>query len=373
MEQVAVIGLGAIGAAISWRLTASGQPVVGFDRYRPGHSMGSSHGATRIIRQAYYEHPDYVPLVRRSWHRWQELGRAFGRSLLVPTGGLMLGPVDSVVMTGTLASIERHGLRHELLEAGDLRRRFPQFRLPADEVGVFEQQAGALRCELGVDTMVRAAVGAVHPLTVVHEQVLRLEPISHGIGVYTASGRRDFQQVVVAAGGWAGELLADWQLPLQVERQVQVWFSPSDARSFHPPELPIWMRQQPDGEMFYGIPAVDGDLVKVARHHSHDATTMTTLDRRVSDADLAPVVDFISDTLPTLGTAVTESSVCAYTNTPDCHFLIGRLKAAPPLVVAVGFSGHGFKFAPVIGDLVTDIVQHDAAPPALFAPGRFGL
>ncbi len=368
-----MIGLGAIGAAVSWRLCASGQPVVAFDDCRPGHTLGSSHGATRIIRQAYYEHPDYVPLVRRSWQRWQELERRSGRTLLTPSAGLMLGAPDSALVAGTLASVARHDLPHRVLSTAELRERFPQFRLASGEIGVLEQHAGILRCELGVETMVRAALEADAPLTVVHQRVLALEPVGSAIRIHTREQDMDFSQVVVAAGGWTADLLADWPLPLQVERQVQVWFRPADPAPFRLPRLPIWMREQADGQLFYGIPAVDGDLVKAARHHGAGTTTMAGISRAVSKEDLSVVTEFVAATLPALGERAAEASVCAYTNTPDFHFLIGRLRATPRLVVAAGFSGHGFKFAPVIGDLVTDIVRRDAPPPALLAASRFGL
>ena len=373
MEKVGVVGLGAIGAAICWRLGASGQPVVAFDHCRPGHTLGSSHGATRIIRQAYYEHPDYVPLVRQSWQRWQELERMTGRTLLTPSAGLMLGAADSALVAGTLASVVRHDLPHQVLRADEVCERFPQFQLASGEIGLLEQHAGILRCELGVETMVRAALEADAPLTVVHQEVLALEPVGSAIRVHTSGQDMDFSQVVVAAGGWTGELLSDWQLSLTVERQVQIWFRPADPAPFRPPRLPVWMREQADGQLFYGIPAVDGDLVKVARHHGAGTTTMAHIDRVVSKEDLSVAAEFVAATLPALGQQVAEASVCAYTNTPDFHFLIGRLRATPQLVVAAGFSGHGFKFAPVIGDLVADIVRRDAPPPAILATSRFGL
>ncbi|MHB1980921.1 MAG: N-methyl-L-tryptophan oxidase [Sulfobacillus sp.] len=373
MDEVGVVGLGVIGAAISWRLGEGGQPVVGYDRFRAGHPFGSSHGAARIIRQAYYEHPDYVPLVQRSWTKWQELERVSGRSLLRQTGGLMIGPPDGELVSGTLESVRRHGLRHAVLDAAAIGQRFPQFRVPAGEIGIFEDLAGVLRCEMAVETLIRAAGRARQPLSIVHDQVLHLEAVGERVRVHTASGRRDFAQVVVAAGGWTSDLLPDLNLPLTVERQVQVWFAPPAPASFTPPQFPIWMHQTEDGQMFYGLPAMDGKSVKAARHHQGITTSMEHLDRHVSDQDRAVVKCAVAQILPGLGSEIAQSSVCSYTDTPDLHFLIGRLQALPGVILATGFSGHGFKFAPVIGDLIADIVLRDALPPALLATTRFSL
>ena len=368
-----MVGLVVMGAAICWRLGAGGQAVVGYERLMPGHQFGSSQGVTRIIRQAYYEHPDYVPLIRRSWGRWQELERVSGRSLLTQTGGLMIGRPDGELISGTRASVQLHELRHQELSARAIEARFPQFRLPADVVGIFEHQAGVLACETSVTTLVQAARHTPRPLTVVHDQVLRLEAASDRVRVHTTQGTRDFEQVVVACGGWTSELLPELGLPLSVERQVQHWFAPPDPALFQPARLPIWMHQQEDDQMFYGIPAVDGKWAKAARHHDGASTTMNELDRAVSDQDRQAVVEATSTFLPALGCSIAASSVSCYTNTPDRNFLIGRLKTLPQVILAAGFSGHGFKFAPVIGDLVEAIIRQDAPPPPILSTTRFGL
>ena len=355
---VAVVGLGVMGACTLWRLAARGIAATGFERFQPGHDQGASHGETRIIRTAYYEGAEYVPLAEESFGLWRELEAASGRDLLTMTGALMIGGPDSELVSGALHSARLHGLEHDLLEAEAIRSRFPQHQLTEGTVALYEEAAGVLRPE----ACVLAAVEVAQRLGA---EVRGGRPAP---GLTELEAAHD--HVVVCAGAWLPELLPD--LRVEVERQVMAWFRPRDVAEFRPDRFPVFMRQMPEGGDRFGVPALDGDLVKIGIHHEGERTDIAHIDREIRDRDRLLVEEFVAATLPGLEPEVVRAKVCMYTNTPDRHFLVGAAPGRANVTVLGGFSGHGFKFASVLGDIAADLATEGrtAHPIDLFNPAR---
>jgi sarcosine oxidase len=337
--RVAVIGGGAMGAATSWRLARRGVDVVCFDRHSPPHAFGSTHGDSRIIRSAYFEGSFYVPLLHEAFALWRELESDSGAHLLTMTGALMIGDASSDVVAGARASASEHALDAEFLDTAALKRRFRGHVVRDGDVAVLDRQAGVLNPEAAVTAMLAQA-----------PQVVRDTKVSS-----VAELRAEFDAVVVAAGPWTPELV-EW-IPLTVERQVHVWFSIArDADWFGPDRFPAFVRQSPEGGFMYGIPSLDGKTVKVGRHHDGEATTPDTIRRRVDDFDIDPLRLLAATYLRGVSGHVTRTLTCMYTNTPDGHFVIDYAPDDRRVVVISACSGHGFKFAPIIGDIAADLV-----------------
>jgi len=337
--RVAVIGGGAMGAASSWRLAKRGVEVVCFDRHSPPHAHGSTHGESRIIRTAYFEGAWYVPLLQEVFPLWRELEATSGAQLLTMTGALMIGDAASDAVVGAQASAREHGLDAELLDTDSLRRRYRGHVVRNGDVAVLDRQAGVLNPEAAVNAM----LGQV-PQVVGDTEVKSIAEL-----------RSSFDAVVVAAGPWTPELI-DW-IPLRVERQVHGWFSVArDADWFGPERFPAFVRQTGESGFMYGIPSLDGKTVKVGRHHDGETTTPQTIRRRVDDSDIDPLRLLTSTYLRGVSGHVTRTLTCMYTNTPDGHFVIDFSPDDSRVVVISACSGHGFKFAPVIGDIAADLV-----------------
>jgi sarcosine oxidase len=367
--DVAIAGLGAMGSAAAWHLATRGQRVIGFDRFHPPHAMGSSTGRSRIIREAYWESPAYVPLVRRAYELWAELEAASFRTLLRATGGLVIGPENGALVSGAIQSARLHNVPYEELTAAEIRRRFPALQPDDSLVGVLEPRAGVLAPEGAIEAMLAEAARYGAELRY-DEPILSWEPAGDGVVVRTAAGEYAARRLVLAAGAWMAGGLTGLRLPLTVQRQVMFWVQPSgDRRIFQPALLPVWLWETREGPLWYGFPDL-GDGPKVARHHGGDTTTAEALDRTVTEADSAPVVSFLKSAIPGLNGPVTDARVCMYTNTPDEHFLLDRHPDCPAVLIASPCSGHGFKFAPTIGEILADLAMD--RPPA-FDLTPFGL
>ncbi len=367
--DVAVIGLGAMGSMALWRLAARGARVMGFEQFTPGHDRGSSHGESRIIRTAYYEDPHYVPLLQSAFGLWRQLEEETSAALLTITGALMIGPANGHLVRGVLESVRQHGLAHEVLDAEGMRRRYPQHRLRQDDVAVREDAAGFLRPERAV----RAAVERAEALGARVERetpIVRIEP--DGAGVLIDAGSQSYRvaHAVVTVGPWLPSFLPDLPVELRVTRQFLSWFPVGDPAVFAPETFPVFMREWPDGRLRYGFPTLDGETVKMAIHHEGSTTTAETVDRTVSDQDIAPLRAFLEACLPDVVPTAFRNEVCLYTNTPDEHFAIGSPPGQPRVTVLSCCSGHGFKFASVIGEAAADLAlrghtDHAIAPFAL--------
>lgn len=353
--DVIVAGLGAMGSAAAFHLARRGQRVLGLDRFAPPHPLGSSHGQTRIIREAYFEHPAYVPLVQRAYDLWAELERISGRRLLRQTGGLLLGAPDGVVISGARRSALQHGLRYELLTRQEVRRRFPMFEPDEGMIGLWEPRAGFLHAEACVEAHLNGARAHGAELKF-NEPVRHWAPDGAGVRVTTSRDTYTAGQLVLAAGPWATTLLADLRLPLAVERQVLFWFDPGAGRDvFGPEACPVHIWETAPARYFYGFPDV-GSGVKVARHHEGEIVDPDAVRREVSADEEESMRALVRRYLPRADGALREAATCLYTNTPDGHFLIDRHPAHPPVLIASPCSGHGFKFSSAVGEALAERV-----------------
>lgn len=355
-HDVIIVGLGAMGSAAAAHLARRGATVLGLDRFTPPHTRGSSHGQTRIIREAYFEHPIYVPLLQRAYPLWQDLEQTAGTPLLHPTGGLMIGPPESHIVAGALRSARDHSLPHELLDSRQIRTRFPALQPANDMVAVLEPRAGVLfpeRCLTAHLDLARQHGAELH----YDEPVTRWEPASDGVRVFTARGHYEAHQLIVTAGAWASRLFPELNLPFRVERQILYWFEPSNpaaAQAFTPDRCPIHLWQFDGAHFFYGFPEM-GDGVKVARHHDGITADPDTVDRTVSADEAADMRGIVRRFLPGADGPLRDATVCLYTNTPDEHFWIDRHPSHPAVLIASPCSGHGFKFASVMGEILADL------------------
>ena len=371
--DVAVIGLGATGSAALHQLAKRGLRVVGFEQFAPGHDRGSSHGETRIIRLGYFEHPSYVPLVRAAIPLWRALERESGHALLHVTGILEMGAPDGTLVAGTLRAAQAHGLAHEVLDAASVSRRFPAFRLPPHFVGVFQPEGGILAAELAIQAQLALAAAAGAEVRT-NETVRAIEPTAAGVRVITERDAIDAGQVVVAAGPWVKQLLPDLSVPLRVTRQVVGWFEPAEAALLARERCPVYLIEN-DAGVFYGFPAGPKPGVKFAKHHHGDETVDPAGPARpVDDADVALLRAALAAHVPAANGRLVEAQTCRYTMTPDGDFILDRLPGAPAILVASPCSGHGFKFAPVIGDILADLATRGATrhDTSRFRLARFG-
>jgi sarcosine oxidase len=364
-----VCGLGVMGSAALYHLARRGRRVLGLDRFTPGHDRGSSHGETRIIRLAYFEHPSYVPLVRRAYTLWRELEAEAARPLLHVTGIAEIGAPDSALVAGTLAAARLHGIAHELLPAAELMRRYPAFHVPPHYVGVVQADGGFLEAEASVATLLDLAQR--HGAEIRHGVTVRaVEPAQGHATIVTDDATIAATTAIVAAGPWTGSLLKAAALPLRTTRQVLGWFAPRQAATFAPERFPVFLIESVHG-VHYGFPArpagQSSPAVKVAKHHHGDeAVDPNGYDQRVSANDEAMIRAALADHLPDANGPLLDAKPCLYTVTPDGDFILDRLPGAPAILVASPCSGHGFKFAPAIGEILADITEgrtprHDIA------------
>lgn len=370
--DVIVLGLGGMGSAACFELARRGRRVLGLEQFHLAHDCGSSHGHTRIIRTAYGEGPAYVPLVQRAFEKWYALEQLSGKHLLTECACLNVGFPGSEHVEGVRASVRQHHLAAEELTASEITRRFPAFRFPDDYAGVVEQAAGFLYVEECVRTHCDMALsfGAI-----IHgEEPVRAWKIADdSVEVTTDKETYRAAKLVIAAGAWATKLLAGIGVPLRVMRQVLTWFEPgSHAEKCLRNHFPVFIAEVPGGP-FYGLPAIDRFGLKVARHyHAPELPNPDGVNWTPTAEDAAPVRAFIDAYIPGLGPH-TKSQVCMYTVTPDHHFVMDLHPAFPQVSVACGFSGHGFKFATTVGEILADLAEHGRTKHeiAMFSAKRF--
>lgn len=352
MHDFIVIGAGGVGSAAMFHLARRGAKVLGLDRFPPGHHQGSSHGRTRIIRQAYYEHPDYVPLLFRAYELWAELGDRIGRPLLHEIGLLQAGPAGSPVLAGVRRSADAHRLHVDQLSAGELMRRFPGFEVPGVWMGLFEPKAGYLDVEACVVAHIEEArrFGAELRTGIT---VRQWHHAADGFDVHTDAGDFHARGLIVAAGPWSRELLKQLAIPLVVRRKVQYWY-PAGQEYRAERNCPAFLFDTSQG-IFYGLPQIGSDELKVAEHSGGLLVDdPLTVDRSPDPAGNGRVEAFLETYLPGVRRELLHHSVCMYTLTPDEHFVVDRHPADPRIAFAAGLSGHGFKFTCVLGEALAD-------------------
>lgn len=357
-----VIGAGGgVGSAALFHLARRGVRVLGLDRFPPGHDRGSSHGDTRIIRLAYMEAPEYVPLLRRSFALWAELEQLAGEGLYREVGLLQVGPPECAVLRGVEASAAAHGLQVTALDAAGVSARFPGFRAPAGGAGLFDPRAGFLWVERCVLAHAEAAKRAGAELRA-DVTVRAWRPEGQGVVVETDQGPIAAARLVIAPGPWAGQVLQDLRLPLRVRRKPLFWFATRDARYAAGP-CPTWLFQRQDGAIFYGFPSVDGRTLKCAEHTGgRDIEDPLAVERGLDEAEAARVREFLRAHLPGVSGELVKHAVCMYTLTPDEHFVLDRHPAHPQVALCCGLSGHGFKLAPVLGEVLAQLALDGATP-----------
>lgn len=361
-----------MGSAAVYHLARRGRRVLGLERFDVPHEMGSSHGVTRIIRLAYYEHPSYVPLLRRAYELWRELQAEAGEQLLHITGSIDAGPAGSEVPEGSLLSCRLHDLPHELLEADQLNRRFAGYRLPKGHVGVLQPEGGFLlpeRCVVAHVESAQALGAEVHA----REAVVGWEPTADGVVVRTERATYEADRLVLSAGAWLGKLAPSLASIAMPERQVLAWLQPRRPDLFRPEQFPVFNLMVEEGRTYgfpvHGIPGFKLGLF----HHRHENVDPDLIERQ-PDADDERLLRAIAERYFPDGAGPTMAlKVCMFTNSPDEHFLVDLHPDYPQVVVASPCSGHGFKFATVMGEILADLVtegqtRHDVS---LFKISRF--
>jgi sarcosine oxidase len=366
-----VVGVGGMGSAALYHLTRRGAGrVLGLDRFGIPNDRGSSHGRSRIIRLAYWEHSSYVPLLQRAYELWHELQEEAGERLIVTTGSIDAGPPDSAAMVGALQACQMFGLPHVLYDHSSLRSQFPGYQLPADSIALYQPLGGLLLPERCIAAHVAAAQRAGAEVRT-GESVLDWREHADRIDVRTDGGTYTCRQLLVAAGAWTGTLLAGLRPKLSPERQVMLWVQPRRPEYFQSATFPVVYMHVPEGS-FYALPSHDGAGFKIGKyHHRGQQVDPDTMDRECHDEDERVLRDGLRRYFPDADGPTLDMKTCLFTNTRDEHFIITR-RGGTRITIAAGFSGHGFKFCAVVGEIMAELAldggtRHDIS---LFAPDR---
>lgn len=357
----AVIGLGAMGSAALFHLARRGERVVGIERFSPGHDRGSSHGESRAIRLGYSEHPSYVPLVRSAFENWFELERLSGEQLLTTTGIIEAGKPGSRMVSGSIEACVLHGLEHELLDAREIMRRFPALVLPETYSGIWQPEGGFLKPEHANAAHLKLA--QAHGAEVMTDRrVLSIEPHAGHVRVVMDGQTIEAGRVIVSAGPWVSDLVPDLQPVLTVTRQTLCWYDPLKPELFAAGALPVFMIEGED-DLVYGFPDFAGTGLKCATHYGSGPIAHGDLARQdAGPADEARTRRFLETYVPAGAGPLRAMKTCMYTMTPDEDFIIDLAPADPRIVICSACSGHGFKFASVIGEALADLATAGHTP-----------
>lgn len=359
--DVVILGLGGMGSAAAMHCIDREVSVIGIEQFGPAHALGSSHGDVRVIRKGYFEHPDYVPLLHRAYDLWHALEARTQRRLLTYTGALLSGSPGADYMQGLEACYRENALPHERLNADEMHRRFPRLSVPEDHSGFYDPLGAYLLVEECVRAHLDSAESAGATLAF-HETALSWKATPAGVRVVTNKREIDAKKLIITAGPWAERVMQDLNLPLTVLRKVQTWWECPTPEEYRGPEFPIYLIDRPYG-IVYGFPHYGGPGLKMAEHTGGTPVEHPAkVDRAIHDTDEAPLRQFIADCLPGVAPKRAHYSVCMYTCTPDLHFVIDRHPLHHDVVFACGFSGHGFKFASVIGEILAQLALDDATP-----------
>lgn len=373
-----VVGVGGMGSAAAYHLADRGADVLGLERHAIPHTQGSSHGYTRIIRLAYYEHPSYVPLLRSAYDEWHDLADEYGEQLVHETGSVAVGPPDSDIFEGARRSCREHDLEHDVLSGAELNERFPGYDVPEEFRAVFQPDGGFLVPETCIVAHVEGAHsrGAeIRARTKVRDwRVLD----DGGVAVETESATPgadervtyEADSVVFAAGAWTGKLLPELSPVLEPERQVLGWFQPESPARFTPEEFPVFSMRSSEG-YFYGFPVHGVPGFKVGKYnHRHETVDPDEMDREPDATDEQILREYTEEYFADAAGPTMRLETCMFTNTPDERFVIDKHPEHSQVTVAAGFSGHGFKFSSVVGDVVADLVVDGETDHPI---GQFGI
>ncbi len=358
--DVIIVGIGSMGSAAAWHLARRGVKVLGLERFDIPHSMGSSHGISRIIRMPYYEDPAYVPLLRRAYELWEEIEQATGEELLVITGSLDASPEDDALFQGALNSARLHDLPHEVLTGDEVNARWPGYRLPSSHRAVFQARGGLVASERAIVAHVRAAQESGADIHA-REAVLGWEakPGGDGVVVTTDRGRYEAARLVLAAGAWIGDLEPSLRAVAVPERQVLAWLQPQRPELFARDRFPVFNLQVEEGR-YYGFPIYEVPGFKFGRYHHLGETSRADAVRREPDAEDERLLRAFSERYFPQGSGATMAlRSCMFTNTPDEHFILDRHPAHEQVVLVSPCSGHGYKFCSVIGEIIADLASGD--------------
>jgi sarcosine oxidase len=369
-----VVGIGTMGAATCYQLARRGLRVLGLEQFGIPHAMGAHHGHSRMIRLAYFEHPDYVPLLARAYEAWRELEEQSGQRLLHVTGGIYMGPEGSELVEGALRSCQHHQLKHDLLNRHELQRRFPQFVTPAGYHGLYEDQAGFVLPEMAVTAYARLALLAGAQLRG-YEPASDWQADGKKMTVTTTRGNYSCDRIIFTAGAWTRKLLASLKIPLRVTRQTLGWFWPQKPAEFSLGKFPVWFMETENSHGHYGFPMFSESLgFKLGLHKPAEAVDPDCVDRTFQEDDVAGLRQFLEAHIPSAAGPLLSASVCLYTVSPDSHFILDQLPSDSRVTWASGFSGHGFKFAGVIGEALADLATQgrSSLPIDFLRASRFG-
>ena len=350
--DVVVVGAGAMGSATLYHLARRGLKVLGLDQFAVPHVRGSSHGLTRIIRLAYFEHPSYVPLLRRAYDLWRELEKEAGKQLLFITGSIDAGEI----FDDSLKSCQLHSLPHEVLTSEQLNARFPAFELPADTMALFQPEGGFLTPEECIRAHLKLAKEQGAEIRE-QEPVLGWREDADGVTVETANGTYRAERLVITAGAWVSKLAPRLREVAVPERLVVAWMKPLQPELFSIGRFPVFNLRLPEGH-YYGFPEHDGPGFKLGRyHHRHEVVDPDTMQRGVDADDEQLIRAFAERYFPAGAGETLAAQTCLFTNTPDEHFILDFLEGSSRVIVGSPCSGHGFKFATVVGEVLADLAE----------------
>ena len=358
--DVAVLGLGGVGAAAFRSLAAMGADVIGIDRFDSIHEMGSSHGQSRIFRIAYFEHPDYVPLASYSRERWVELEARAPNRVFIPTGGAWIGPESGPHVAESRLAAELHGLDFELLSAEEAMERWPALRIPHDQVCFHEPDAGLICPEHAIEAFLRE--GAMHGGRIARgRSVEGIEQNDDGVQIRMKDGVVNAGRVVMALGPWMGSFTRDLKIDLDPQRQLLGWTKPRDPQLVREGRLPVWLFADNDESIQYGFPTCS-DLpgprgFKLARHCAGESCDPDSIQRNTNESDARLVLDGLEERIPAGFGPMTAMKTCTYTMSVDGHFIVDKHPRNDRIILACGFSGHGFKFCPALGRALSELAM----------------
>ncbi|MEY7848767.1 N-methyl-L-tryptophan oxidase [Natrarchaeobius sp. A-rgal3] len=356
--DVIVLGVGGMGSATVAHLADRGVDVLGLERYDIPHNYGSSHGLSRVFRLAYFEHPAYVPLLQRAQELWYDLEADHDSQLLYQTGSIDAGPEGNPLVENSKQSCAEYDLEYDLLSSSELTDRFPGYRLPEGYEALYQPQGGFLRPEECTVAHVNRAHRDGATIRA-RERVVDWRPTDGGVRVETDHGAYEADRLVITAGAWAARFVDELEGLAVPERQVLAWLQPTEPEQFAPERFPVWNLQVPEGR-FYGFPVFGVPGFKFGRYnHREETVDPDAFEREATQADERLLRGFAEEYFPTGAGPTMRLQTCLFTNTPDDHFVLDTLPDHPQVAVGAGFSGHGFKFASVVGEILADLALED--------------